>query len=66
MWWNREPYPVFRTNNNKVLNQKYIFEKDFGVEGQFNVKLMIGKFYRVVENAEVTTIDNHTVVTKYI
>lgn len=66
MWHTREPYPVFRMKNNKVLNQKYVLDNNLEIEGTYDVELMIGKMYRFITNAELTTIDNHTVISKYL
>ena len=65
-WWNREQYPIYKMSNQKILNQNYILKNNIGIEGTFDVKLMVGKLYRLIKDAEITTINGHTIISKYL
>lgn len=67
IWWNRNPTPIYvHLSKDKYLHEKYILKNNMNIEGIYNVNIKIGDYKRVVLDAEVTTIDNHTTITKYV
>nr|DAV25238.1 MAG TPA: hypothetical protein [Caudoviricetes sp.] len=63
----RNPAPIYtHLSSEKYLHEKYILKSNMNIEGIFNVKIKIKDRERIVSSAEVTTIDNHTVITRYI
>ena len=67
IWWNRNPAPIFtKLSNKKYFYEKYILKSNMNIEGTFNINIKIKDSERIVLNAEVTTIDNHTVITRYV
>lgn len=66
IWSDRYPAPIYvNISKKKYLREKYILKNNMNIEGTYNVNVKIGDYERIVINAEVTTVDNHTVITKY-